>query len=371
MSLHTNYYFACVRVVTYTRGGVILLFRVFFLLLGGQESASGVDVLASRRTDGGEKSTAVEVVAEVLESALVGGAEGGVGDGVETDEIDAAVEGSQQAHEGVGMAVAVVEAVEDDVLEGQAALLGALFVIVVGLAAEVVLAEYADNVFDAESALGGHDLGALGGEGMMEGDGEIAVALVEEAHKAFGQTDTADSDATRTPAVAPLFGQGQGSFQDSIKIVKRFTLPHKHDVRQPIALREGIYLIENVCRAEVCSKSLTARHAELAMHLAAYLTAHTECCTTRSLVCSDAIVAKIRDIDGFDEVSRGGAIEVFNGTITALHLINRGADTNLVLLGYTCSCHLGEIGHLVDGRDMLLVDPPTYLLSNKFGETQF
>ena len=86
---------------------------------------------------------------------------------MEADEVDAAGEVAEEAQEFVGMADSVVLTMPADVLETDTALVR-----------PVVLLEESDDLREGEHLLGGHYLAALCGKGIMQGDGEVAFALV-------------------------------------------------------------------------------------------------------------------------------------------------------------------------------------------------
>ena len=315
--------------------------------------------MSSGGADGGGDAAAGEVVAEVDHAGIIGAVEGGVGDLVEAYEVDAAVEGCEESEQGVGVGIAVVEASEDDVLKGQSSLLGAFGIVVVGLAAEVVLPEQGDYVFDAESALGGHELVAFGGDGVMEGNGEAAWAFVEESHQSFGQPYGGNSDALGAPGPAPGGGEGGGSAEDVVEIVEGFALSHEDDVGEPAAFGEGVDLVEDVGGGELCHESLPAGHAEVAGHFAAHLGGDAE---------RGALA--VGDEDGFDVVTFDSAIEVFDGAVLRLDAFHGGGDADLVALGQSVASFLGEVGHLLDGAHLLLVEPVGQLLSDKLGQSE-
>ena len=77
------------------------------------------------------------------------------------------------------MAARVVDALENDVFKGEPALRRA-FRAVRTLAAKIVLLQKGHDIGDAECFFGGHECGAVGRYGVMQADGEVAAALVEE-----------------------------------------------------------------------------------------------------------------------------------------------------------------------------------------------
>lgn len=72
---------------------------VRFVLFASEHTAGGGDVLAARGAYGGGDAEFVEAVAECGHSCLVGGVQVAVGDGMEADEVDAALQPFEQARE--------------------------------------------------------------------------------------------------------------------------------------------------------------------------------------------------------------------------------------------------------------------------------
>ena len=86
---------------------------------------------------------------------------------MEADEVDAAGEVAQQAQQFVRMTDGVVLPMPTDVLETDTSLVR-----------PVVLLEESDDLRKGVHLLSGHYLAALCGKGIMQGDGEVAFALV-------------------------------------------------------------------------------------------------------------------------------------------------------------------------------------------------
>ena len=82
-----------------------------------EQSAGGIDVLATAGADGGEDAVGCEVVAQLFHPRLVSPMEGHVGNLVEADEVDAAVEALEQGYDLAGVGRGVVDAAEDDILK--------------------------------------------------------------------------------------------------------------------------------------------------------------------------------------------------------------------------------------------------------------
>ena len=123
-----------------------------------------------------------EAVTEGFHLSLGAPLQGGAGDGVEGNEVDTAVESAEQAHQRAGVLFRVVDTLEEDVLEGEAALVVAqAHLAATEVAAEIVLLQFFNHTLYGIGLLGRHPLGPLRGGGEMERDGQIAVAGVEKA----------------------------------------------------------------------------------------------------------------------------------------------------------------------------------------------
>ena len=120
-----------------------------------------------------------EVVAQRNHLLIAHAFERRVGNVVEADKVDAAVQPVEQADKGIGMAARVVNALENDVFKGEPALRRA-FRAMRNFAAKILLLQKGRDVGDAEGFFGGHECGAVGRYGVMQADGEVAAALVEE-----------------------------------------------------------------------------------------------------------------------------------------------------------------------------------------------
>ena len=103
----------------------------------------------------------IEIIAHALHRHFVCAVKTCVGDGVESNHIDATIQGSQEFNQGFGMLYRIVDAFEDDVFKSKSALLCAFCVVLVGLAAEIILTQQLDQVFNAKSTFGRHHRFAL------------------------------------------------------------------------------------------------------------------------------------------------------------------------------------------------------------------
>ena len=229
-------------------------------LAAGEESAGGVDVLAARGAEGADNAVAVQEVLEGADGAGRGGLVGGAGRGVEADEVDAAVESPQGLGEACGVGQVVVEAAEHGVLEREAP-----------LAAPVVLSQQGEDLAEGECLLHGHDGQALLRHGVVEADGEVALALLDEALQAGDDAHGGDGDALGAPAQAPVGGEDAADGQDGVEVVHGFAHAHEDNVGELLELGDGEELVEDVARRQRAVESLLPGDAEAAAHLAAHL----------------------------------------------------------------------------------------------------
>ena len=317
------------------------------LLRGAQQAAGGEDVLAARGAYGGEHPVLCEVVAELFHLFLARSVQVDVGDGVEADEVDAAFHAVQQLYDAAGVVHRVVHPSEDDIFEGEPALVR-----------EVVVAQQVDDLLQRHAFLCRHQAGALLMDRGVHADRHVALALVEEAAELVFQSHGADGDAFRAPCVSVVGGEDLRGLEHVVEVVHRLALTHEDDVGQAVALGQAVHLVQDVRHGQVALKALLARLAEEAVHLAAHLARHAE----RTAV-------TVRDEHGLDKLllgrfrlfrSRPGGLygkQIFGGAVDGVLAVNRSGAAHLVLLGEQLAVMFGEIGHLVDRPDMLGVDP--------------
>ena len=220
---------------------------------------------------------------------------------VETNEVDSAFQALQQSDDLTGMCHTVVEPTKADILKRAATLMG-----------EIILTQQIDGLCDAHLTLCGHQHLALFGQGRVHRDGHMAFTLVEEPLEFVFDADTVHGDAFRTPCPAVVGCENLCGPEHVVEIVHRLALTHEDDIRQLVALRQGVDLIQNISSCEVALKALLARLTEETIHLAANLAGNAEC---------GSVI--IWDKDGLDEllgISRSGFSrphreEIFDGTI--------------------------------------------------------
>ena len=266
-----------------------------------------------------------EVVAEPLHLLLAGAVERHIGNLMETDEVDVAVEPFEQPADGLGMGLAVVDAAEDDVFERQSALVG-----------EVVVAQQFHHILDSHTAFGRHQFGALLVEWGVQADGHLAQALVEEAAELVFQSHRTHGDALRAPRPTIGCGENLGGPQHVVEVVHRLALTHEDDVGQFVDLRQTVDLIENVGRREVTLEALLTRLTEEAVHLAPHLARDAE----------RGMTAFLGNEDRLDELRPrllrlSGAYreEIFDGAVFGMLRVDRGHGAYLISL-----FQLGPVG---------------------------
>ena len=239
---------------------LLVLTNLANLLRCAEQSAGGIDVLSTAGTDGGENTVGGEVITELLHLLVIHSVQRNVWNRMESDEIEAAVETFHQLDDGLGMLHTVVHTLEDDVLEGEATLVG-----------EVVVAQEVYHLFDAHASFGWHQLGTLLWDWVVHGDGDMALAFLQESLQLVLDAHGTDGDALRTPSPTIVGGQDFRCTKHVVEVVHWLTLSHEHDVGQLVYLWQRIYLVQNVASWQTSLEPLLARLTEEAVHLAAHL----------------------------------------------------------------------------------------------------
>ena len=206
-----------------------------------------------------------EVVAQRLHPFLIRTWQIDIGDRVEPDEVHTALQALQQFDNLTGMHRCVVESCKTDILERTTALMG-----------EVVLTQEFYHLGDRHLALGWHQLLTLFGQRRMHRDCHMTLTLIEEAFQFALDTHTAHRDTARTPGITPVRSEHLRSPKHVVEVVHRFSLTHKHDIRQTRALRQGVDLIQDITCRETAFEALLTRLTEQAVHLTAHLARHTK-----------------------------------------------------------------------------------------------
>ena len=232
---------------------------------------------------------------------------------------------------------------------------------------EVVLFQQRHHLGDRHLSLGRHQLAPLFRQRGVHRDGHVALALVEETLQLRFHAYAADGDAPRTPGVAVVGRQDLRGPKHGVEVIHRFALAHEDNVRQALALGQGVDLVQDIGRGQVALEALLARLTEEAVHLAAHLARDAE----RGPLA-------IGDEDGLYEEARrvcccGTATygeQVLDGAVAGALAVDGSHRTHNIPLLQPLAVRLREIGHLVDGRHVLLIEPLEYLPGRESGHPQ-
>lgn len=129
---------------------------------GGEQAAGRLNVLAPRGADRRRDASPRQLVAQTDHRRLVGSLERSVGNRVEADQVDPAAEPCEQPRQRGDVRRRIVDSAKDDVLEADSALMR-----------EVVPPQLGDHLLDRIAALGGHHGRALGGDRVVQADGQM------------------------------------------------------------------------------------------------------------------------------------------------------------------------------------------------------
>ena len=176
---------------------------------------------------------------------------------MEADQVNPARDTAEQAYKGVGVAFVVVEAGEHGVLEAHAPLSG-----------EVVLAQQFQDFCQREGFLDGHHGLPFVREGVMEADGQVALAAVQKLFQPWQYADTGQGYAFRAPCKAPVGRQDLYRGHDGVEVVQGLSHAHENSVCEGVGLIDCYKLRQDVGYGKVAVEALTASHAEVAAHLA-------------------------------------------------------------------------------------------------------
>ena len=320
-------------------------------MFSGQKAAGGKDIFPAGSPDGGRDAQPVQLGLELLQAGFRCRFIREIRDAVEADEVDAALQAAEKPRQLMRVAGSVVPAFEQRVFETDAPLAG-----------EVVLPDEFQHVLDGPGPLDRHQFLPLFGERVVEADGEMAFAFVQEAPELRHHPDGAERDALGAPAEPPVRREDRDSPLDGFPVVQR--LPHAHEdgIGELPRLPDGEELVEDVRLREVAMEALPARHAEMAAHLAARLRAHAE-----------GLALPVRNHHRLDGVPAGQARDrekVLPGAVGRFLHVDGGHAAGLAALFQGRPPRLGEIGHLIQRGGPVHIEPLGQLLARKGRQAQ-
>ena len=285
-----------------------------------------MDIEAAGGADGGEDTFVVQLILECLKRGFVGGLQRGSGDGMESDQVDAALDAGQNSGEFLHVARGVVEPAEDDIFERDAA-----------LSTKVSFADHFDDVVQRVGDLHGHQLQALFGEGGVQADGQMRLAFVQKADKAGKNTDRRNRDATRAHGIAPVGGQDLNAFKHFIEVVERLSHAHVDDIGDLLPLRNAADLVDDFTGSELPLEPLFPCHAKQATHFTAHLRGD-----------ADSLPLLEGDHGRLDKVFVLGGEEIFFGSVGAGLHFGRLGEAEGVIFTQMLACLFRKVAHLVD-----------------------
>ena len=217
------------------RRALIPVAYLVYDLRSREQPTRSKDVLSPAGTYGRENAMTCQIVAEVFHCMFIRPMKRHAWNLVKAYQVDAAFQSMQQLDEFTGMGHAFVHAAEDDVFKGESALM-----------AEIINLQQRNDLVYPHATLRRHELRTLLGNGRMQADGHMAVALVQETPQFAFHAHTAHGYPCWTPCPSVVGRQDLGCPQHVLPVVHRLSLPHEDDVRQAVKLRQGINLVQDV-----------------------------------------------------------------------------------------------------------------------------
>ncbi len=184
----------------------------------------------------------------------------------------------------------------------------------------------------------------------MDAKRQMHFGHIKQPAYAIGTSDGRHRDALRTPCQPPRGGEYLDSAHHRIKIVSRFTHPHEHHVGQTFRLFDRQYLVNYLSCRQIAVKTLSAGHAEGAVHAASGLRADTQ----------RAAVAVGDHHSLYITVARSTE-QIFHSPVGRRHPLHRLLASGTVGLSKCSARTLRKIGHVVDLRDPFLIQPVGHL----------
>ena len=280
-----------------------------------------------------------EVITELLHLLVVHTLQRDVGNLMEADEIETAIQTLHQFDDGLGMLHAVVHALEHDVLETQAALMR-----------EIVVLQQLHHLLDTHAPFGRHQFGTLRRNRVVHRNRHMALALFQESLQLVLHAHRTYRDALRAPRPTVIGGENLGGTKHIVEIIHRLALSHEHDVGELIYLWQRVNLVQDVTGRQTSLESLLSGLAEEAVHFAAHLRRDAE---------RGAVL--IRNIHRFHELSASGREEILDGTIHRMLCVRIFCASYFVFGSEFGTVGLRDVGHLINALYMLLIEPLRHL----------
>lgn len=326
-------------------------------LLTAEHTARRLDVLAARRSDCRRHAELVQAVAEAFHDRHRSRRMLEAGDGMETDQVHAAVETAEQSGERIGVAQIIVDTAPDDIFGRQSTLVG-----------KIISAEKLHDPRDRKRSFDGHQLLAFGRERRVDTDSHMHLCLVEQSAESIELTDARHRDALRTPREPPRSSQHLDGFQHLVDVIHRLAHAHKHEIRQRLALGDRENLVDDTRSREIAVETLSSRHAKTAAHLAARLRRNAE----RSAV-------TVRDIDRLHvatastarqeiEILAARSKQIFHRPVRRARLLDRSLQPDAIMLVKPLASLLRQLRHLIDAADAVDIQAAGNLFGGKLAQ---
>ena len=302
---------------------------------GGEQAAGRLNVLAPRGADRRRDASPRQLIAQTDHRRFVGSLERSVGNRVEADQVDPAAEPCEQPRQRGDVRRRIVDSAKDDVFEADSALMR-----------EVVPPQLGDHLLDRIAALGGHHGCALGGDRVVQADGQMHPGPSQQLPHGGNHADRRHGDPRRAPAVSPVGGQHLDRSDDLLRVVERLAHAHVDDVGQPVAFGNRADLIQYLPCGQVVRETLPRGHAETAAHPAARLRRDAE---RRPVT--------VGDVGRLDEAALQSREKVFFRAVGRSLHVGEGNRAQLVFPGELLPVLQREVRHPADRIGSLAVQP--------------
>src|SRR5271166_6287279 len=336
-------------------------------------AAGGVDVASARTAEEGGDSGGDEDGLEGEDAVWAGHEVRELGAGIEGDEVDLGAESADEVDEIAGVGRVVVEAAEEDVLEGETLAV-----------AEREVAQGGEKLLDGPLASDGHDFGAKSFVGSVEGDGELG-ADVFGAEVGDARDDAGGGDGHARGGNSGIEDEAADGLHEVVVVEERFALSHEDEVDavavniDALVVERGEDLANDFAWGEIALEAEKGRHAELAVDGAADLGGDADGGAARTVSSFKFRVSSARESferfitgvgavagftavafehpDGFDGLAVGELEEVADGAVGGGEFLIDGRQSNGVAeLGELLAQRLGKGGELIEARPALAVE---------------